>query len=1451
MKTMSPNLSCIPLFLLAIIFFAAAHSATAKNKITYQDTWGNHGLTLKQQKSIGVSLNFSVKDFAFEDRIINGETMKEISFAGSFLQSNEGVPNLPCISRYIAIPQGATATLEIVKSRTEVMQNINIAPVPKILMDNERGPTSYKKDMSIYSKNALYPQQPVILSQKTQIRGVDVVLISITPYQFNPISKELIIYRDMEIKVNFTGGNGQFSDNRLRSRFWDPILKDNIFNSESLPAINYDAQIINQNNSDEAGCEYLIIIPTDPAYKQWADSLSAFRTEQGILTKIVTTAEIGGNTSAAIESYINNAYNNWSIPPSACLLMADHGTNQATNIVSNILNDHPDKYRYVSDNPYADVTGDNLPDIAFARMTANNVEQLQTMVTKCINYERNPPTKPEFYKKPVTATGWQTDCWYQLCSEIVGGFWKKVKGKEPVRINEIYEGTPDIQWSTAPNTNTIIDYFGPAGLAYIPATPDELGRWTGGKASDINNAMNSGSFMVLHRDHGDALGWGEPAYTDKEINGLTNTDLSFIMSLNCQTGKFDFYRDCFAEKFHKYIYNGKNAGALGLIAATEVSYSFMNDTYAWGMYDNLWTDFMPSYGTSSDNRSALPAFGNSAGKYFLQQSSWPANPEYKKITYNLFHFHGDAFQTIFSEVPQKLTVSHARAMFSGSSTLNVTADAGSFIAFTVNNQIIGTANGTGNPVAVSVIPQPIGTVVKVVVTKQNYYRHYSDFIVASPDKPFVTTQMVAINDVKGNNNQRLETGEEAFLELTEKNLGNAASLNTVVTLSSSDPYITLVNKTTNYGTVSPQEIVNIPNGFEIHIANNVPNMHSALVTAIATNGTDTWKSNFQLECLAPALSAGSLLIDDSKGGNGNGRLDPDETADIKIVNINTGLAPATGAISRLSINSEFLTLNQSTYNSGTINPSGSQTALFNVTVNPLTPAGLMVYLNYSLTSGAYSVQKSYVVQAGALVEDWESGNFSKFNWTFGGSQPWIINNTGSYEGNFSAKSGTVANSGNSQLILQYKVPETDSIKFAYKVSSEINKDMLKFYIDTVLMGTYSGYIDWSQLKFPVNAGLHIFKWIYSKDDSGSRGSDCAWIDFIRLPLPLVTTCSAGADSYTCENSTFQCEGKATNYTTLKWTSSGTGKFNNINLLNPVYTPSAADISLGLVTLSLSATGASGTSTDDMLLQIHKVPNPAITGLNTSCTGTTNIYKTANFPGCSYFWNINGAEITTGQNTNEISVNWVTPGTNNIIVVITDKTTLCSKSVNFPVTVNSFPQTPESPQGPAKVDLNSVSRSDYYYPFMQANYTWQLLPAEAGLIVGYGYYATVVWASNYRGDVTIRAKTANNCGESNWSDAFVTNVFNSVVGIDEKQRDVGISLIPNPNDGNFTVEVSTLGKSLIDMRIIAANGATVFEKTRVLSDGKYVGAMNLNLAPGSYTLIVVVNNVSKVHKFVVK
>lgn len=690
--------------------------------VRYSDSWSRKGFTLVESKTSNIAVDYSVEEFTLSPVDVKGESMVNVELPGVFLPGDEGAPNLPGEARYIAIPSGSQPHVRIMAQRVEVYENVNVAPAIRIPLEGDDNPIVCEKNNQIYSENAFYPANPVQISEVMPIRGVDVVLLGVTPFQYNPVTKQLKVYRDLQIQVENVGGNGQFGDVAYRNRFWDPIISDFVMNFASLPQVNYSERYTRHYNTEDDECEYIIITPTGADFVRWADTIKNFRTEQGIITKVFTIDEVGGNTTTAIENFINNAYNNWTLKPAACLLLGDYGTDGAKNIMAPIWDNY-----CVSDNIYADVVGnDYMPDVVMSRITANNNDQLTVMITKFLNYERNPPTSPDFYNHPITALGWQTERWFQICSETIGGFFKYKQGKDPVRINKIYQGTPGSVWSTATNTNTVVNYFGPNGQNYIPQSPTTLGGFDGGTATMINNAINAGSFLLQHRDHGMETGWGEPSYTNTNINGCNNQDLTFVMSINCLTGKYNWGSECFTEKFHRHTKTGYNSGALGLIAASETSYSFVNDSYVWGVYDHWWPDFMPDYGTQPVSRGLLPSFGNAAGKYHLKQSNWPYNTGNKAVTYALFHHHGESFSVIYSEVPQTLTMNHPVEVYENTPTLTIQATPGSTVALTLDGQIVGCEVATPAGVTFNLPATTAGQKLVVVGTLTNYYRYRAE-----------------------------------------------------------------------------------------------------------------------------------------------------------------------------------------------------------------------------------------------------------------------------------------------------------------------------------------------------------------------------------------------------------------------------------------------------------------------------------------------------------------------------------------------------------------------------------------------------------------------------------------------------------------------------------------------------------------------------------------------------
>ena len=143
----------------------------------------------------------------------------------------------------------------------------------------------------------------------------------------------------------------------------------------------------------------------------------------------------------------------------------------------------------------------------------------------------------------------------------------------------------------------------------------------------------------------------------------------------------------------------------------------------------------------------------------------------------------------------------------------------------------------------------------------------------------------------------------------------------------------------------------------------------------------------------------------------------------------------------------------------------------------------------------------------------ENGAFGEI-WQFSGSQDWFIDNSFAYDGFYSARSGNIGDSQSTTLALELNVAQASTISFYKRVSSEESDnddyDFFTFSIDGSEIDRWDGMIDWSLEEYNVPAGMHTFAWTYQKDANTSSGEDCAWIDFVTLPI--IATSSASQET---------------------------------------------------------------------------------------------------------------------------------------------------------------------------------------------------------------------------------------------------------------------------------------------------------------------------------------------------
>lgn len=1056
-----------------------------------------------------ISLHFELGDYIIDTVRHEGELMHNITTKGLFMPNDYGLPALPTFNRFIALPQGAKAVLEVKTRHVEHLSDIDITPSEGCQFENEPEQPFFK-DPKVYSTNNFYPDKAFCMANPQQLRGVDVIHLGISPFQFNPVEKTLKVHREMDIEIRFEGGNGHFGDDRLRSPYWDPILRNNILNYDCLEPIDYDARRQQWSKAKATGCEYLIITPNNDAFYAAAQELADFRIKQGIHTKIMRVTEIenpnGQSAQTMIKQWIRTIYSTWDIPPAAICIIGESGNN-LQSYVPGYITLHPIDEYITSDNPYADVDDDYLPDICFSRLIAQNESELPIFIGKQIEYEyTNPVTDPYYYSQPLTASGWQDSKWFQIVIATISGYLTQ-QGKNPERINEVYTGTQGPNWSTAANTSAVVNYFGPNGLGYIPATPDELGGWTGGTANQVIRAINHGTYLIQHRDHGWNTKWYQPEIYTTDFDDINNAGkMTYLISINCRTGMYDSSTTCFIEALLRMTRNGQNAGIVGAIGPVGQTYSFANDAFLWGVWDHLEPNFLPDYGPFADYSSTwMPAFACVAGKYFLNTHTFPNTNESQCITtFNTFHTHGDAFLRVFTDIPQSINTTHDENI-QCFEPFHITAPEGAQIALTSNTNnhwhILATATGTGEEQSLTVMENVAVGPIHLTISGKNLLRLEEDIPIVPFDRPFVVVDSISMNS----SGLTLHYGQSASTDINVTNVGMQGCGGGTVTFTSDSEHITILQGESTFDALPSGSSQFIGDAFQIALNDDIHDWTHIPFTITTSFGEETFDQEFEIEVLAPNITAELIEIDDSMGNN-NGRLDPGEHAQLTFRLTNTGHYWAESPRIFLSNDEGYLSVITPEISIENMDVNASTEVSFEVFVEFI--AGEVSYVHLTLHSAinGLRLEQDFQCSIGFVMDSFEYGIFEPDYWTNDAVHPWqIVTLINAPNGEQCAKSATIDHDESSQLALNFTSTESGSIHFYSRVSSENNYDFLIFYIDDEEKERWSGDHWWQQHSYETLPGQHTYKWEYVKDYSVNGGADAAWIDYITLPPYLDET----------------------------------------------------------------------------------------------------------------------------------------------------------------------------------------------------------------------------------------------------------------------------------------------------------------------------------------------------------
>jgi len=155
---------------------------------------------------------------------------------------------------------------------------------------------------------------------------------------------------------------------------------------------------------------------------------------------------------------------------------------------------------------------------------------------------------------------------------------------------------------------------------------------------------------------------------------------------------------------------------------------------------------------------------------------------------------------------------------------------------------------------------------------------------------------------------------------------------------------------------------------------------------------------------------------------------------------------------------------------------------------------------------------------------------------------------------------------------------------------------------------------------------------------------------------------------------------------------------------------------------------------------------------------TSIIAYANMPvNSSGTWVCNDANVIISDvNSNTASISNLPEGNTSLTWKITQTNVCGTNSDEIIFTSEQSVSQASQPTG----ETNCVSGILEYQTnqiYNATSYIWELLPAEAGVLIGNTYFATINWSNDFVGEATLRVAGKNNCSDINWSNPLSITV----------------------------------------------------------------------------------------------
>lgn len=608
---------------------------------------------------------------------------------GNFTQINNdalaiifdtGRAQLPTINHLIEMPS-ENLSINIISEKKQIIKLSDygfIYPIipaqPSISKSIDPKTVPFYYDNNYYNTDLLYKKPIAEVEYQGKQRGVGIGLLKINPFAYNPVKNYLEVTYEVEIEVVFDTKNIN-NYKELKNKFYSPFFKfSKLLNYQE----NYNKDVITSYP-----ITYVIVAP-----QSYASTLQPFirwKTEKGY-NVIVGYTDVIGSSTTNIKNYLQNLYTNTTPPPTFLLLVGDIDGVPAYN--GTTQNSH------VTDLYYAcyDGSSDYLPDLYYARFSAQNTTQLQNIINKTMTYEK--------YQMPMKS--------YLDTVVMVAGV---DASNAPTYANgQINYGTQNYFNSS----NGIYSH------TYLYPASDNSGA-----SADMISKISHGTGYANYTAHCSSDGWADPSFSISNISSLQNTYKYGLMVGNCcQSSKFEV-SECFGEAITRVA----NKGAVAYIGASD--YSYWNEDYYWGVGYRSSITANPTY--NSSNLGAYDRVFHTHGEpysdWFITNAEMvhggnlavqSSNSSMKKYYWEIYHLFGDPSTMNYFSVPDPLNISYDEPLIIGDNSLTVNTEPYTLVALSIDGTLLDSKySDAGNSVNLTFSDLTSDDSLLIVATKQN------------------------------------------------------------------------------------------------------------------------------------------------------------------------------------------------------------------------------------------------------------------------------------------------------------------------------------------------------------------------------------------------------------------------------------------------------------------------------------------------------------------------------------------------------------------------------------------------------------------------------------------------------------------------------------------------------------------------------------------------------------